>query len=60
MGSEMRMGGSEPGTLGQMDSGEENYSATAGYNGSFEDEPPLLEELGFDFQLIKQKVKWNI
>lgn len=53
---EMGVGGSEPGTLGQMDSGEESYSASAGYSGSFEDEPPLLQELGIDFKLIKQKV----
>lgn len=47
------MGPSEPGTLGQMDSEQQSYS---GYSGSFEDEPPLLQELGIDFELIKQKV----
>ena len=50
------VGPSEPGTLGQMDSGEERYSDSGGYGSSFEDEPPLLQELGIDFQLIKQKV----
>lgn len=48
------MGGSEPGTLGQMDSEQQSYSE---YSGSFEDEPPLLQELGIDFELIKQKVR---
>lgn len=47
------MGPSEPGTLGQMESEQQSYS---GYSGSFEDEPPLLQELGIDFELIKQKV----
>lgn len=56
VGSELGMGPSEPGTLGQMDSGEERYTDSGGYGGSFEDEPPLLQELGIDFQLIKQKV----
>lgn len=50
---DMGMGGSEPGTLGQMDNEQQSYS---GYSGSFEDEPPLLQELGIDFELIKQKV----
>ena len=49
------MGVSEPGTLGQMDSVQETYSYSAGPE-SFEDEAPLLDELGIDFQLIKQKV----
>ena len=53
---DMGMGDSAPGTLGQMDSGEENYTASAGYSDSFEDEPPLLQELGIDFELIRQKV----
>ena len=48
--------GSEPGTLGQLDSGGDNYSGSAEYVSSFEDEPPLLQELGIDFELIKQKV----
>ena len=56
-------GGAEidPGSLGQMDSGG---GASQGYGNSgdgygeagFEDEPPLLQELGIDFELIKQKV----
>lgn len=46
----------EHGTLGQMDSEEPSSSTRAGYSGTFDDEPPLLEELGIDFQLIKQKV----
>ena len=57
VGGEVGMGSSEPGTLGQMDSGEERYSASGGYGSTFEDEPPLLQELGIDFQLIKQKVR---
>ena len=51
----------DPGSLGQMDSGG---GASQGYGNSgdgygqagFEDEPPLLQELGIDFELIKQKV----
>jgi hypothetical protein len=35
-----------------MDMAGETYSQDAA---SFEDEPPLLQELGIDFQLIKQK-----
>ena len=48
---------SEPGSLGQMDGSGEEYSASGGYGSSFEDEPPLLQELGIDFELIKQKVR---
>ena len=48
---------SEPGSLGQMDGSGEEYSASGGYGNSFEDEPPLLQELGIDFELIKQKVR---
>jgi hypothetical protein len=40
-----------------MDGGEEPGPTT--YGTSFEDEPPLLQELGIDFQLIKQKVLAN-
>ena len=47
-------GGSLPGSLGQMDVAEE--AGGPSYGTSFEDEPPLLQELGIDFQLIKQKV----
>ena len=42
------------GNLGQIDGTEELTGRS--YGTSFEDEPPLLEELGIDFQLIKQKV----
>lgn len=40
-----------------MDGSGEEYSASGGYGSSFEDEPPLLQELGIDFELIKQKVR---
>ena len=53
----MAGGETEPGSLGQMDGGEEPGPTT--YGTSFEDEPPLLQELGIDFQLIKQKVLAN-
>lgn len=52
----MGRSGSEPGSLGQME-GSEEYSARSDYGSSFEDEPPLLQELGIDFELIKQKVR---
>ena len=45
-----------PGSLGQMDV---NYGAYGGggYDGdTFEEEQPLLKELGVDMNLIKQKV----
>lgn len=45
-----------PGSMGQMDS-TQGYGGGGGeYGGNFEDEPPLLEELGINFELIKQKV----
>ena len=47
-------GETELGSLGQMDGGEN--PTTTSYGTTFEDEPPLLQELGIDFQLIKQKV----
>ena len=51
----------DPGSLGQMDSGggaSQSYGNSGdGYGeAGFEDEPPLLQELGIDFELIKQKV----
>ena len=48
----------DPGSLGQMDAGiPPAYGDSEGYGqGAFEDEPPLLKELGIDFELIKQKV----
>ena len=49
----------DPGSLGQMDSGgaSQTYANSDGYGqAGFEDEPPLLQELGIDFELIKQKV----
>ena len=54
-GSEM-----DPGSLGQMDAGAAPvYGNNDSYGqGAFEDEPPLLQELGIDFELIKQKVSW--
>ena len=55
----------DPGTMGQMDVG--GYSGGygggggggggGGYDGdSFDEEQPLLKELGIDMELIKQKV----
>ena len=49
----------DPGSLGEMDSGggAQTYGNSDGYGqAGFEDEPPLLQELGIDFELIKQKV----
>ena len=49
----------DPGSLGQMDASAvpPAYGNSDGYGQSgFEEEPPLLEELGIDFELIKQKV----
>ena len=49
----------DPGSMGQMDAGSvpPAYGNSNGYGQSgFEEEPPLLEELGIDFELIKQKV----
>ena len=43
-----------PGSLGEMDGGQD-YGVGGG-GGGFEDEPPLLEELGIDFELIRLKV----
>lgn len=47
-----------PGSMGEMD-GEQDFRGGGGGGGtaSFEDEPPLLEELGIDFELIKLKVR---
>ena len=45
-----------PGSMGHMDSTQGYGGGGGGYGGNFEDEPPLLEELGIDFELIKQKV----
>ncbi len=45
-----------PGSLGHMDA-TQTYPGGNGYgNAGFEDEPPLLEELGINFDLIKEKV----
>jgi hypothetical protein len=53
----------DPGSLGQIDSGggpSQTYGNDDGYGqAGFEDEPPLLQELGIDFELIKQKVCIN-
>ena len=49
----------DPGSMGQMDSGgaSQTYGNSDGYGqAGFEDEPPLLQELGIDFDLIKQRV----
>ena len=45
-----------PGSMGQMDGTQGYGGGGGGYEGNFEDEPPLLQELGIDFELIKQKV----
>lgn len=50
----------DPGSLGQM---EVNYGAYGGggYEGdTFEEEQPLLKELGVDMTLIKQKVRISL
>ena len=56
-GGGQRMGvETAPGSMGQMDNNQ-TYSEREGYGStSFEDEPPLLEELGINFALIKEKV----
>lgn len=49
----------DPGSMGQMDIGYSSYGegGSAGYDGdSFEDEKPLLIELGINLDLIKEKV----
>lgn len=47
----------DPGSMGQMATGTYSGVGGDGYGESgFEDEPPLLQELGIDFELIKQKV----
>lgn len=48
----------DPGSMGQMTSSGAGYSGSGdGYGQSgFEEELPLLVELGIDFNLIKQKV----
>ena len=48
----------DPGSMGQIVAGvPAAYGDGDGYGqGAFEDEPPLLQELGIDFELIKQKV----
>lgn len=48
----------DPGSMGQIDSsGPQAFGNSDGYGqGTFEDEPPLLQELGIDFELIKEKV----
>ncbi len=58
----------DPGTMGQMDVSYGAYGGgsgggvvgggAGGYDGdSFEEEQPLLKELGIDIELIKQKVR---
>ena len=44
-----------PGSMGQIDS-TQMYPGGGGGDEGFEDEPPLLQELGIDFELIKLKV----
>lgn len=47
----------DPGSMGQMDPGNYSGGGGDGYGESgFEEELPLLQELGIDFDLIKQKV----
>ncbi len=45
-----------PGSLGQMDVNSGTYGGSGYDNDSFEEEQPLLKELGIDVELIKQKV----
>ena len=50
----------DPGTMGQMDVGYGAYAGGGGGGGyegdSFDEEQPLLKELGIDLELIRQKV----
>ena len=47
----------DPGSMGQMDVSYGAYSG-GGYEGNtFDEEQPLLKELGVDLELIKQKVE---
>lgn len=50
----------DPGSMGQMNIGGYGGSFGGGVGGgdgqSFDDEEPLLKELGIDLELIKQKV----
>ena len=46
----------DPGSMGQMDVGYGSYGSPGYETDSFDEEQPLLKELGIDFELIKQKV----
>ena len=54
--------GVDPGTMGQMDVNYGPYGANReGYGvDSFDEEEPLLKELGIDMELIRQKVSYLI
>lgn len=46
----------DPGTMGQMDVSYGAYGGGGYDDNTFEEEQPLLKELGVDLELIKQKV----
>ena len=46
----------DPGSLGQMDVSYGAYGGGGYDSDTFEEEQPLLKELGVDLELIKQKV----
>jgi hypothetical protein len=48
--------GPPQGSMGQMSSTSGGYMYDNSNSTGFEDEPPLLEELGIDFHLIKENV----
>ena len=47
----------DPGSMGQMDANYGAYGGTGYDNDSFDEEQPLLQELGINAELIKQKVR---
>lgn len=55
MGGGMGVGGAMGGPRGQLSTGWLAAFGTGGYD----DEPPLLEELGVNFGHIKTKVGWS-
>jgi hypothetical protein len=47
----------DPGSMGQMDVSYGAYNGGGYETDTFEEEQPLLKELGVDVELIKQKVE---
>lgn len=46
----------DPGSMGQMDVNYGAYGGRGNENDTFDEEQPLLKELGVDVELIRQKV----